>query len=141
VNAGGAKPTLYRPPYGDVNAYYDLMARNLGYRIVMPWGTPSGNIVDSQDWTGISAAQIVSNVTNGYTKNGWFYPCIKDDSIVAMHDGDDQTTLTMIDALQPIVDYMNTHHLCSTSTVRSHATGAVARPPAPPRPHAGTTPL
>src|SRR4051812_3259577 len=60
VNAGGPKPTLYRPPYGDVNAYYDLIAQNLGYRIVMPWAR-AGNVVDSQDWTGISAAEIASN--------------------------------------------------------------------------------
>src|SRR5262249_23058385 len=39
VAAGAPRPTLYRPPYGDVNAYYDLIARNLGYRIVMPWGS------------------------------------------------------------------------------------------------------
>jgi peptidoglycan/xylan/chitin deacetylase (PgdA/CDA1 family) len=138
LNAGGTKPTLYRPPYGDINAYYDLIARNLGYRIVMPWGTPGGNIVDSQDWTGIPAAQIASNVTNGYTKNGWSYPGIKADSIISMHDGEDQTTLNTIDALQPIVDYMNAHHLCSTDTIRPDATGGVVPPPAPPEPDASS---
>jgi peptidoglycan/xylan/chitin deacetylase (PgdA/CDA1 family) len=137
VNAGGAKPTLYRPPYGDINAYDDNVAQHLGYRIVMPWGTPGANIVDSQDWTGISAAQIAANVTNGFTKNGYFYPGIKADSIVAMHDGEGQTTLNMIQALQPIVDYMNGHHLCSTSTIRPDATGGVVPPPAPPEPLSG----
>jgi peptidoglycan/xylan/chitin deacetylase (PgdA/CDA1 family) len=137
VNAGGPKPTLYRPPYGDVNSYYDLIAQNLGYRIVMPWGTPSGNIVDSQDWTGISTSQIVSNVTQGYTKNGNFYPGIKADSIVSMHDGEDQTTLNTIQALPSIVDYMNANHLCSTGSIRADATGGVVPPPAPPEPTTG----
>jgi peptidoglycan/xylan/chitin deacetylase (PgdA/CDA1 family) len=137
VNAGGAKPTLYRPPYGDINAYYDLIAQNLGYRIVMPWGTPNGNIVDSQDWTGISPAAIAANVTQGYTKNGYFYPGIKDGSIVSMHDGEGQTTLNTIQALQPIVDYMNSKHLCSTDTIRADATGGVVPAPAPPEPTTG----
>src|SRR5438045_8837394 len=84
VNAGGQRPTLYRPPYGDVNSYYDLVAQRLGYRIVMPWGTPTGNIVHSQDWTGISPAAIAANVTQGYTKNGNFYPGIRANSIVSI---------------------------------------------------------
>src|SRR5262252_9538611 len=91
VNAGAPMPTLYRPPYGDINAYDDLLAQHLGYRIVMSWGTPSGNIVDSQDWTGISPSQIASNVINGYTKNGYFYPGIKANSIVSFHDGETST--------------------------------------------------
>jgi peptidoglycan/xylan/chitin deacetylase (PgdA/CDA1 family) len=137
VSAGGPKPTLYRPPYGDINAYYDLIAQKLGYRIVMPWGAPQANIVDSQDWTGISPAAIAANVTEGYTKNGNFYPGIKAGAIVSMHDGEDQTTLNTIQALQPIVDYMNAQHLCSTDTIRADATGAVVPPPAPPEPTAG----
>src|SRR5262249_5892119 len=121
----------------DINAYYDLIAQNLGYRIVMPWSTPNGNIVDAQDWTGISPAAIAANVTQGYTKNGYFYPGIKADSIVSMHDGEDQTTLNTIQALQPIVDYMNANHLCSTATIRPDATGGVVPPPAPPEPTTG----
>jgi peptidoglycan/xylan/chitin deacetylase (PgdA/CDA1 family) len=137
VNAGGPKPTLYRPPYGDINAYYDLIAQKLGYRIVMPWGAPKANIVDSQDWTGISPAAIAANVTQGYTKNGNFYPGIKDGAIVSMHDGEDQTTLNMIQALQPIADYMNANHLCSTDTIRADATGGTVPMPAPPEPTTG----
>jgi peptidoglycan/xylan/chitin deacetylase (PgdA/CDA1 family) len=137
VNAGGPKPTLYRPPYGDISAYYDLIARQLGYRIVMPWGAPKGNIVDSQDWTGISPAAIAANVTRGYTKNGNVYPGIKAEAIVSMHDGEDQTTLNTIQALQPIVDYMNANHLCSTDAVRADATGGAVPPPAPPEPTTG----
>jgi peptidoglycan/xylan/chitin deacetylase (PgdA/CDA1 family) len=137
VNAGGPKPALYRPPYGDINAYYDLIARNLGYRIVMPWSTPNGNIVDSQDWTGISPAAIAANVTQGYTKNGNFYPGIKADSIVSMHDGEDQTTQNTLQALPAIVDYMNAKHLCSTDAIRPDATGGIVPPPAPPEPATG----
>jgi peptidoglycan/xylan/chitin deacetylase (PgdA/CDA1 family) len=137
VNAGGPRPSLYRPPYGDINAYGDLIAQNLGYRIVMPWGSPSGNIVDSQDWTGISPAAIAANVTQGYTKSGNFYPGIKANSIVAMHDGEDATTLNTIQSLQPIVDYMNAKHLCSTGDIRADATGSVVPPPAPPEPTEG----
>jgi peptidoglycan/xylan/chitin deacetylase (PgdA/CDA1 family) len=137
VNVGGPKPTLYRPPYGDINAYDDLIARNLGFRIVMPWGSPTANVVDSQDWTGISSAAITANVTQGYTKNGYFYPGIKADSIVSMHDGEDQTTLNTIQALPSIVDYMNAKHLCSTAQIRTDATGGMVPPPAPPEPTTG----
>jgi peptidoglycan/xylan/chitin deacetylase (PgdA/CDA1 family) len=136
VAAGAPRPTLYRPPYGDINSYDDLLARNLGYRIVMPWGTPSGNIVDSRDWTGISPAQIASNVVDGYSLNGFFYPGIKADSIVAMHDGE-ATGASTVQALQTIVDYMNAHHLCSASSIRPDATGGVVPAPAPPEPTSG----
>lgn len=137
VAAGAPRPTLYRPPYGDINAYYDLIARNLGYRIVMPWGTPTGNIVDSLDWTGLSPEQIASNVINGYTRNGHFYPGIKAESIVTMHDGEHETTLSSIQALPLIVDYMNEQRLCSTATIRPDATGGVVPTPAPPEPTTG----
>jgi len=137
VSAGGPKPTLYRPPYGDINAADDLIARNLGYRIVMPWGSPTANVVDSQDWTGVSPAAVAANVTQGYTKNGYFYPGIKADSIVSMHDGEDQTTLNTIQALPSIVDYMNAKHLCSTDQIRADATGGMVPPPAPPEPTTG----
>ena len=136
VAAGAPRPTMYRPPYGDINSYDDLLARNLGYRIVMPWGTPGGNIVDSRDWTGISPAQIASNVVVGYSLNGFFYPGIKADSVVAMHDGD-QTAASTLQSLQTIVDYMNAHHLCSAGSIRSDATGGVVPAPAPPEPTSG----
>jgi peptidoglycan-N-acetylglucosamine deacetylase len=137
VNAGAPMPTLYRPPYGDINAYDDLLAQHLGYRIVMSWGTPSGNIVDSQDWTGISPSQIASNVISGYTKNGYFYPGIKANSIVSFHDGETQTVDNTMQALQPIVNYMNANNLCSTNVIRPDATGGVVPPPAPPEPTSG----
>jgi peptidoglycan/xylan/chitin deacetylase (PgdA/CDA1 family) len=128
--------TLYRPPYGDINAHIDLLARNLGYRIVMPYGIAGvGNIVDSRDWTGIAASQIASNVTNGYTLNGYFYPGITANSIISMHDGDGTSTYQNTNAALPlIVQYMNAHHLCATPVVRPDATGGIVPPPAPPTP-------
>jgi peptidoglycan/xylan/chitin deacetylase (PgdA/CDA1 family) len=133
--AGAPFPTLYRPPYGDINAYDDLLARNLGYRIVMPWGA---NIVDSQDWTGISSDQIASNVINGYTQsNGIVKPGMTADSIISMHDGEYDTVLNTIASLQTIVNAMNAKHLCSTATIRPDATGGVVPAPAPPEPTTG----
>lgn len=137
VNAGAPMPTLYRPPYGDISTYDDLLAQHLGYRVVMPFGTPTGNIVDSRDWTGISPSQIASNVTNGYTLNGNSYPGIKANSIISMHDGLGQATLNTVQGLQQIVDYMNSHSLCSTSVIRPDATGGILPPPTPPEPAAG----
>jgi peptidoglycan/xylan/chitin deacetylase (PgdA/CDA1 family) len=132
VAAGLPRPTLYRPPYGDIDARADDLARELGYRLVSPWGVTDSNIVDSKDWSGASTERIVSNVINGYTSDGYRLNGIKDRTIVTMHDGD---SLASIAALQPIVDYMNVHHLCSTTAVRDDALGG--RVPAPPLPEPG----
>ncbi|GAA2909058.1 hypothetical protein Acy02nite_59100 [Actinoplanes cyaneus] len=125
VAAGVPKPTLYRPPYGDIDAHADALARSLGYRIVMPWGLPGANIVDPRDWAGTSTEQIVSAVVDGYTADGTTYNGIRDGTIVLMHDGLGQETLNSIAALQPIVDHMNAQHLCATTAIRADATGGV----------------
>lgn len=135
VAAGLPHPTQYRPPYGDIDARADDVARELGYQLVSPWGVTDSNIVDSKDWSGATTEQIVSNVVNGYTSDGYRLNGIKDDTIVTMHDGGQQDTLNSIAALQPIVDYMNAHHLCSTATIRDDAIGG--RVPAPPLPEPG----
>lgn len=135
VAAGVPRPTLYRPPYGDVDARADDVARELGYRVVVPWGITGTNIVDSKDWSGATTDQIVSNVVNGYDSDGDRYNGIKDQTIVVMHDGGHQDTLNSIAALQPIADYMNAHHLCSTAAIRPDATGD--RVPTPPLPEPG----
>lgn len=124
VAAGGPQPTLWRPPYGDVNANDNLLASQLGLRIVMDWGYTGSNIVDSQDWTGISSSQIVNDVTQGYTLYGATVPGISNGSIIAMHDASGYSINT-IGALPGIVTYMNAHSLCATSTVRPDATGGV----------------
>lgn len=134
VAAGLPRPTLYRPPYGDIDAHADAVARGLGYRIVMPWGLPDANIMDSKDWSGISTDEIVSNVVNGYTIDGNSYNGIKDGTIVLMHDGLGQESLNSIAALQPIVDFMNAHHLCATTAIRADATGGVVPAPVVPTP-------
>jgi peptidoglycan/xylan/chitin deacetylase (PgdA/CDA1 family) len=133
VDAGLRKPTLYRPPYGDIDGFGDAVARGLGYRIVMPFSVPGGNIVDSRDWTGASTAQIITFVTTGGVdlKTGQILPGIARDSIVAMHDGENATTMNMLGALQPIVDYMNAHGFCSTGTIRPDATGGLVPLPTP----------
>lgn len=139
IAAGLPRPTLYRPPYGDIDARSDDVARELGLRLVSPWGVTDSNIVDSKDWAGASTEQIISNVVNGYTSDGYHLTGIKDQTIVTMHDGGREDTLNSIAALQPIVDRMNAKHLCSTTTIRDDAIGG--RVPAPPLPEPGTANL
>jgi peptidoglycan/xylan/chitin deacetylase (PgdA/CDA1 family) len=125
VAAGAPKPTLYRPPYDDVTPHDNALAASLGLRLVMGYGNhATSGIVDSADWSGISTAQIASRVTQGYEINGFHMPGIHGGSIVIFHDGQ-PTAPNVIAALSQIVDYMNAHHLCSTSTVRADATGDV----------------
>lgn len=127
VAAGAPQPTLWRPPYGDINSHYNTLANGLGLRLVMPYGDPvSGNVVDSNDWQGLTASQIVTDVTQGYTSNWYtgaaFFHGIQADSIIALHDDGNQSTIA---SLQGIVDYMNAHHLGATAAVRPDATGGV----------------
>jgi peptidoglycan/xylan/chitin deacetylase (PgdA/CDA1 family) len=112
VTAGAPEPLLWRPPYGAVNAADDAIARSLGLRIVLDSGT---NIVDSNDWDGLTAAQIAARVD----------PVLRDGTIVALHDGLRTAVPATIRALPLIVAYMNAHHLSATTTVRPDATGGV----------------
>jgi peptidoglycan/xylan/chitin deacetylase (PgdA/CDA1 family) len=111
VSAGAPKPVLWRPPYGAVNAADEQTAASLGLRIVLDSGT---NIIDSNDWAGLTAAQIAARVD----------PRLRDGTIIAFHDGL-RTAPQMIAALPLIVAYMNAHHLGATTTVRPDATGGV----------------
>jgi peptidoglycan/xylan/chitin deacetylase (PgdA/CDA1 family) len=115
------RPTLWQPPFGDVSAHANTVAAQLGYRIVLSVGS---NIVNSGDWSGISVAQIVRNVTQGYTAGGVFHPGIKAGSIIDMTDGSPHSAST-IKALPGIVAWMNAHHLGATDTVRPDATGGI----------------
>ena len=103
------------PPYGDVSAKDNWIAHTLGLRVVMDWGKPGANIVDSQDWRGISAQQIVTNVTRGYPisvgHEEQYVPGIHAGSITAMHDGIPDARNT-IAALPGIVAYI-THTACA----------------------------
>jgi peptidoglycan/xylan/chitin deacetylase (PgdA/CDA1 family) len=68
-NAGAPKPTLFRPPYGEVNSTIQQAAQAAGLRVVT-WD------VDSQDWNNASASTIVNAVNQ--LQNG---------QIILMHDG------------------------------------------------------
>lgn len=140
--AGLPAPAMYRPPYGDVNATNDAQIRNqFGLQIVAPfsvngpvYGPGSGNITDSRDWTGAGTAQIVQNVTTGYTSaSGRFYPgmsssLISQPDILAFHD---TTGTQLYDALPQIVTWMNANNFCATRTMRTDATGGLV--PTPPQ--------
>jgi hyaluronan synthase len=118
VAAGAPRPTLWRPPYGDVNAHDAAIAASLGLRLVMSWSI-NGTISDNGDWEHISAAQIVHNVTVGW-ENG---RKIQGGSIIAGHDGIDQDAPSTIAAMPGIVRWMSVHHLGATDQVPADATG------------------
>jgi peptidoglycan-N-acetylglucosamine deacetylase len=119
VTAGAPEPSLWRPPYGGVNAAYNATAQVLGLRVVLDSGT---NIVDSNDWAGLSPQQIAARVE----------PRLRDRTIVAFHDGLPGGAQT-VRALPLIVAWMNAHHLGATTAVRPDATGGVV-------PYPGTHP-
>ena len=118
VGAGAPRPTLWRPPYGDVNVRDVAIASSLGLRLVMSW-SDNGTIDDNGDWEHIPAAEIVRNVTLGW-QNG---RKIRNGSIVAGHDGIDLDAPSTIAAMPGIVEWMNAHHLGATDQVPADATG------------------
>ena len=118
VAAGAPRPTLWRPPYGDVNAHDAAIAASLGLRLVMSWSV-NGTISDNGDWEGIPAARIIHNVTSGWV-NG---RKIHRGSIIAGHDGIDLDAPNTIAAMPGIVRYMNAYHLGATDEVPANATG------------------
>jgi peptidoglycan-N-acetylglucosamine deacetylase len=130
VAAGAPAPTLYRPPFDDVTAADNAVAKSLGERIVLSYGDPASRIIDSGDWTHISAKQITHNVIYG-SKNeqGNWIPGIRAGSIIGYHDGiPGNAPSNAAYSLQPIVNYMNAHHLCSTTSVPNPADGGVFLP-------------
>ena len=149
--AGLPRPTLWRAPYDDVNQRQAAVASSLGLRLVMSYGAPGGNIVDSQDWNdGLSPQAIASYIEHGYVSNdngdikaptadqlahaashngdaggGWTYnPGVQAGSILSFHDGL-QNTPNTIKAIPLIVAYLNAHHLGATDVVRPNALGRV----------------
>jgi peptidoglycan/xylan/chitin deacetylase (PgdA/CDA1 family) len=142
IAAGAPAPTLYRPPYGDVNGYENDLAASMGLRIVMPYESNphhTPRIVDSMDWTGLSAAQIVTAVTRGAASQGVHFPGMDGGSILAFHDSAPGScvnpaksdaalcadVIQMMKALPGIVAYMNVHQFGVTVNVPSNATGNV----------------
>ncbi len=67
--AGGARPTIFRPPYGDANATLQAVAAGLGLATVT-W------TVDSRDWAGASTDQIVAAARS-----------LQPGGVILMHDG------------------------------------------------------
>jgi peptidoglycan/xylan/chitin deacetylase (PgdA/CDA1 family) len=118
VAAGAPRPTLWRPPYGDVNAHDVAIAASLGLRLVMSWSV-NGTITDNGDWEHITAAEILHNVTLGWPNGRQ----IRNGSIVAGHDGIDLDAPSTIAAMPGIVRWMNAHHLGATDQVPADATG------------------
>ena len=89
-NAGAPKPTLYRAPYGELNATIRQAAQSLGL-FAMTWD------VDSGDWNGASTAAIVS--ANNQLQNG---------QVILMHDGYTNTN----NAIAQIAANLRAKNLC-----------------------------
>jgi peptidoglycan/xylan/chitin deacetylase (PgdA/CDA1 family) len=124
--AGAPRPKLWRAPYDDVSQHDVSIAASLGLRLVMSYGlAQGGNIDDSQDWSGNSAASVAAHVDTGYTLDGSSFPGMRNQTILSFHDGINATAPNTIKAIPVIVAFMNRHHLCATSTVRPDATGGV----------------
>ena len=79
----GEKPKYFRPPFGDYDNELVLTARSLGLETVQ-WD------VDSLDWKGLSASEIVERVC----------PKVRAGSIVLFHNNSDH----ILDALPKIID-------------------------------------
>jgi peptidoglycan/xylan/chitin deacetylase (PgdA/CDA1 family) len=91
ASAGGGTPKLFRPPYGETNSTVKAIEAKYGLTEII-WN------IDSQDWNGASAAQIVqanSRLTNG--------------QIILMHEWP-ANTLT---AIPQIAQVLASHNLCS----------------------------
>lgn len=125
VAAGAPRPTMWRPPYGDVDGQDIAIAQSLGLRLVMPWSV-NRSITDNGDWIpGTTTATIVKNVEQGWsggvTAHGG--------SIIAGHDGiEGPDAPQTIAALPQIVRWMNAHDLGSLSVMPADATGGLHPP-------------
>lgn len=85
TNITGKKVEFFRPPYGDYNDALINVARNLGLKTIQ-WD------VDTLDWKGISASEILSRV-KASVKNG---------SIILCHNNSDH----IIEALPLMINYL-----------------------------------
>lgn len=130
VAAGAPRPTLYRPPFGDITPADNAIAASLGLRIVEPFSVVShGNVVDSRDWTGATPQQIAYYVEHGSKGHAG----IHGGSVIGFHDSapiaclQEQPlcnyTVNMIRSLPLIVAWMNAHHLGVTVKVPADTTG------------------
>ncbi len=81
----GKPVKFFRPPFGDYNDNLLKIAGNLGLKTIQ-WD------VDSLDWKGLSASEILSRVKKS-VKNG---------SIILFHNNSDQ----ILEALPLVIDYL-----------------------------------
>ena len=79
----GKKGTLFRPPYGDYNDAVLATGRDMGLEVIQ-WS------VDSLDWQGITASEIIQRVSNSVAPG----------SIVLFHNNGDYTA-EALDILLP----------------------------------------
>jgi hypothetical protein len=100
----------------------------------MSWGNSDAkSIIDTKDTEGVGSGRIADAVARR----------VRSGSIIVMHDGEGQSTLDTIGALQGIADTLNAHRLCTVTTVPADATGEVlerhgAALPSTPAPAPGT---
>ncbi len=133
VAAGAPAPTLYRPPFDDITPADNAIAASLGERVVMSYGNPGTEIIDSQDWRAkFTGSQIAHDVIYGYTdESGTWIPGLDTSTgsmtwIIGYHDGLNATVSTpAAESLPIIVQWMNENDMCSTNTVPADATGGV----------------
>jgi peptidoglycan/xylan/chitin deacetylase (PgdA/CDA1 family) len=88
----GQKMEIMRPPYGSHNNRVREICEKYGYRVIL-WD------VDTNDWRGRSAKQMISTILNGSKTD----PRATDGSIILMHDRYETglvTTDAVIDALR-----------------------------------------
>jgi peptidoglycan/xylan/chitin deacetylase (PgdA/CDA1 family) len=105
-SATGTTPRLFRPPYGRTDATVRAVASGLGLTEVL-W------TVDSRDWAGASAAQIVAAAGT-----------LGDGHVILMHDGIPAT----VDAIPRIAAGLASRGL-ATGTISPTTGRAVAPPP------------
>ena len=85
TNITGKKVRFFRPPFGDYNDQLILTADKLGLQTIQ-WS------VDSLDWKGLTADQIMTRVKAGL-HNG---------AIILFHNNSDH----IIEALPMVIDYL-----------------------------------
>ena len=81
----GKPVNLFRPPYGDYNDQLILTADKLGLKTIQ-WS------VDSLDWKGLTAEQIMTRVKSG----------THDGAIILFHNNSDN----ILEALPQVIDYL-----------------------------------
>lgn len=80
----GEKPTLFRPPYGEINA----QVAQLSEAPVIMWS------IDPEDWKAKNSAQISEHILN----------CVQDGDIVLLHDLYETTAQAVVDVIPKLIE-------------------------------------